>query len=343
VNMFVVAVILLSTIDYNARKQKDTLIRYLLDELDKLEQGHADALCPGLDDDGNAIIKTAALDNSLEIPQTAMPVFCDLNAISDQLNIMNLEIEGRFNPNNWQPCGEPQLGWSNGLDYRGATPQGSSFQNISPTNRDERHDFQVRSTSYPNFTLPELPEPSLAPNSSSSVLCSGDVQLEASYHQYLPNAFQPTFNHLAGSAVNIRNPPMPPTSPAPSPQPRGSYISDSRTQATSASISLHSTKSKIRSKVSPPDVFVPCLPSLMANKDAWKVVVSHWQDGIPEHSVLPLCKWDPSWKKPMLYKHREIIALEFLIRCVHTTKANSHSLNLCQTQRRRNLISHSLP
>jgi hypothetical protein len=152
-----------------------------------------------------------------------------------------------------------------------------------------KHCIAVSSSNSVYYNAPTGTSAHMSNFSSSLVSYWGDVQLRALYHQHLPpNTFQPAFNH-PGSAVDIQNAQMAPTSPAPSPQPGGSHISDSRTQATPTSIASCSTKSKIHSKVSPPNVFIPGLPSLMANKDAWKVVVSYWQYGIPEHSVLPLC------------------------------------------------------
>jgi hypothetical protein len=59
--------------------QKDTLIRYLLDELSQEEEGHADALCPKADPAVSMTLKRiAALDNSLESCNSEVPAeFCD--------------------------------------------------------------------------------------------------------------------------------------------------------------------------------------------------------------------------------------------------------------------------
>lgn len=65
----------------------------------------------------------------------------------------------------------------------------------------------------------------------------------------------------------------------------------------------------------PAGVTVPRLPALTPSHEAWRVVVSHWQKGLPEHSIIPLADWELAWKKgSALYRQREIIALEFLDR-----------------------------
>jgi hypothetical protein len=69
----------------------------------------------------------------------------------------------------------------------------------------------------------------------------------------------------------------------------------------------------------PTGLIIPSLPPKTPKSEAWRVVVEHWQHGLPQNDIRPLQDWPKEWRKGtlgQLWKQRETIALEFLDRCV---------------------------
>ena len=262
-----------------------------------------------------------------------MPAFCDLSAISFQLENINSEIQDRSYAYLSQPIYNEQLFPSACDSTPGVTHLFQTLDSDPYRNSLYHAEDPQLTTSYftkiqPHFPMLPSSTPFHPPSSSpdQAVVCSesaGKIQLVSPYRyafQDLPNAFQPSAHNSWNSSTGPSS--LLQSSPQPYPnRPEALDIASppshtmSTCQLQPAVPPAATQKSKILSTDPPLGAYIPRLPQLTADRDAWRVVVDHWLNGIPEHGVRSLCSWEPAWiKSKPLYRQREIIALEFLVR-----------------------------
>ena len=55
-------------------------------------------------------------------------------------------------------------------------------------------------------------------------------------------------------------------------------------------------KRNAQPQLPPTGLILPALSGLTPKADAWKVIVRHWVDGIPENGIRPLREWPKEWQ-----------------------------------------------